>query len=233
MEGTAGSRNHVPAQGNAASKTPCAGPGRGDPHHPSCWFGCSPSNPHRLPLGIAWGLILISRQLIGFSLIKLRGSTVRCAGGEPRCRSLAGSCSRWGRRGEGPAWGPARNPSRCFGNEVSPNERTGRSEGLERGQPRWPRGVTPSQRGPWGRLRAMGTVAPVLGLSHVTLGAGRCSSPPPVTAALRSNGNFYAVKWKFLCESEIFRAFFFPLKGIFPPVVITQEEYVLPPPPSP
>lgn len=60
-------------------------------------------------------------------------------------------------------------------------------------------------------------MVPVLGLSPIALGAGRCSSPPPVMAAPRSNGNFYAVKWKFLCESEIFRAFFFPLKRYFSP----------------
>lgn len=56
----------------------------------------------------------------------------------------------------------------------------------------------------------MGTVAPVLGLSLVTLRAGRCSSPPPVTAALRSNGNFYA-------KVKSSGLFFFPLKRYFSP----------------
>lgn len=156
-------------------------------------------------------------QLIGFSLIKLTGSAVLRAGGEPRCRSSAGSCSGRGRPGEGPAWGgrcgvrlqtcPAASVT-----GVSPNECPGRSEGQERGQPQWPHGDDTVPEGTPGTvcglgagdgLGAVGTVVPVLGLSPVTLRAR-----PPVKAAPRSNGNFY---------EKVKSSGFPPLKRYFSP----------------
>lgn len=50
--------------------------GKEDLGSPGCWLGWSPHNPQCLPLGMAWDSVLINMQLIGFSLIKLTGSTV-------------------------------------------------------------------------------------------------------------------------------------------------------------
>lgn len=149
-------------------------------------------------------------QLIGFSLMKLTGSTVL-----PCDWELLEVGEPWGRASLGVSlWGPAGNPSPCFINGVSPNERTG-SEGLERGQPWWPRGGGTIPEGTpgtvWGLgagdgLRAVGTAVPVLGLSPSPSELGGA----PVTAAPRSNGNFYEK-----VKSSGFS--FFPLKRCFSP----------------
>lgn len=99
---------------------------------------------------------------------------------------------------------------------MSANECRGRSEGQERGQPRWPRRGDTVLRGPQGRSggvsgQVMGSGQwGRLGLSPVTLRAGRRSSQPLAKAAPWSNGNFYEQ-----VKSSGF--FFFPLKRYFSP----------------